>query len=90
MDTLYLSLLISLGCIGIFILVYVLKQNNIIGNKLDIDLNRKGGSSGGGGGWCYIGEFNKQKSCIDVTNKSDCMSGDIFPSQNICINNKLR
>ena len=90
METLYIALLLSLGCIGVFILVYTLKQNHIIGGSDNKDINHSNSGGGGGGGWCYIGEFNKVKGCIEVSNKSDCMSGDIFPSKNICINKKLR
>jgi len=41
-------------------------------------------------GWCFIGEDRGFRSCIQVGNNDTCMSGDIFPSQEICINPKLR
>ena len=41
-------------------------------------------------GWCYIGEENGQRSCIEVNQNDTCMSGDIFPSKNVCINPNLR
>jgi hypothetical protein len=41
-------------------------------------------------GWCFIGEDRGFRSCIQVGNNDKCMSGDIFPSQEICINPKLR
>jgi hypothetical protein len=41
-------------------------------------------------GWCYIGEDRGFRSCIRVGENEQCMSGDIFPSQEICINPKLR
>ena len=37
-------------------------------------------------GFCYIGE-NK---CVSVTEKDVCMSGDVFPTMDVCINPKLR
>lgn len=40
-------------------------------------------------GWCYIGTDRGYRSCV----KSDshkCMSGNIFPSKDICINPNLR
>jgi len=37
-------------------------------------------------GFCFIGE-NK---CIGVTDTDICMSGDIFPTMDVCINPKLR
>jgi hypothetical protein len=45
---------------------------------------------GGKGGWCYIGEDRGFRSCASVTSSDICMSGEIFPSQEICINPSLR
>jgi hypothetical protein len=41
-------------------------------------------------GWCFIGEDRGFRSCIQVNSNDKCMSGDIFPSQEICINPNLR
>uniref|UniRef100_A0A6C0KYE9 Uncharacterized protein n=1 Tax=viral metagenome TaxID=1070528 RepID=A0A6C0KYE9_9ZZZZ len=41
-------------------------------------------------GWCYIGEDRGFRSCIQVGVNDQCMSGDIFPSQEICMNPTLR
>ena len=41
-------------------------------------------------GWCYIGEEKGFRSCIEVGANDRCMSGNIFPSQDICINPSLR
>ena len=41
-------------------------------------------------GWCFIGEDRGFRSCIKVNENEKCMSGDIFPSQEICINPNLR
>ena len=41
-------------------------------------------------GFCYIGEDAGNRSCIKVEEGDVCMSGDIFPTQAICINPKLR
>jgi hypothetical protein len=41
-------------------------------------------------GWCYIGEERGFRSCIEVGDNDLCMSGNIFPSQEICINPSLR
>ena len=41
-------------------------------------------------GWCFIGEDRGFRSCIQVNANEKCMSGDIFPSQEICINPNLR
>jgi len=41
-------------------------------------------------GFCYIGEDRGFRSCIDVGEGDVCMSGDIFPTEAICINPNLR
>jgi hypothetical protein len=46
--------------------------------------------SSGKSGWCYIGEDRGFRSCIQIGENDKCMSGDIFPSQEICVNPNLR
>lgn len=41
-------------------------------------------------GFCYIGEDRGFRSCINVGENDQCMSGDIFPTMDICINPNLR
>uniref|UniRef100_A0A6C0ETM5 Uncharacterized protein n=1 Tax=viral metagenome TaxID=1070528 RepID=A0A6C0ETM5_9ZZZZ len=41
-------------------------------------------------GFCYIGYDNGQRDCVDVYAGDVCMSGEIFPTLDICINPKLR
>ena len=41
-------------------------------------------------GFCYIGEYDGTRSCASVNESSKCMSGDIFPSKDICVNPSLR
>lgn len=41
-------------------------------------------------GYCYIGEDRGFRSCIRVGEQDTCMSGDIFPTQAVCINPRLR
>ena len=41
-------------------------------------------------GWCFIGEDRGFRTCSQVGSNDKCMSGDIFPSQEICVNPKLR
>jgi hypothetical protein len=41
-------------------------------------------------GWCYIGEDRGFRSCIEVGDNDQCMSGQIFPSADICSNPSLR
>jgi hypothetical protein len=47
-------------------------------------------NNSGKSGYCYIGEDRGFRSCISVSENDTCMSGDIFPSQEICVNPSLR
>ena len=40
--------------------------------------------------WCYIGEEKGVRNCVRLSESQKCMSGDIFPSSDICINPNLR
>jgi len=42
------------------------------------------------GGYCYIGEERGYRSCMQVDSGDMCMSGEIFPTQEICVNPSLR
>lgn len=44
----------------------------------------------GKSGYCYIGEDRGFRSCIKVKEGDTCMSGEIFPSQQLCVNPNLR
>jgi len=41
-------------------------------------------------GWCYIGSDQGFRSCSQVGEADTCMSGNIFPTQDICVNPSLR
>jgi len=41
-------------------------------------------------GHCYVGEDRGVRSCIKVGEGDICMSGDIFPTREVCINPNLR
>ena len=58
----------------------------------DYQANEASSSVGGSGqsGWCYIGEDRGFRSCSQVGVNDECMSGDIFPSNELCINPNLR
>ena len=45
---------------------------------------------GGKAGWCYIGEDRGFRTCAEVGANDSCMSVEIFPSQEICMNPNLR
>lgn len=44
----------------------------------------------GKSGWCFIGEDEGIRSCVEVGVNDTCMSGDIFPSSAVCVNPNLR
>jgi len=46
--------------------------------------------STGKSGWCFIGEDRGFRSCSPVSATDTCMSGDIFPNKDICVNPNLR
>lgn len=41
-------------------------------------------------GWCFIGEDRGFRSCEQVGVNDQCMSGDIFPTKDVCMNPNLR
>lgn len=41
-------------------------------------------------GYCFIGKHKGIRSCMKVDENDVCISGDIFPSRDICINPSLR
>lgn len=46
--------------------------------------------SAGKSGWCFIGEDRGFRSCAEVGVNDTCMSGDIFPTHEMCMNPNLR
>jgi hypothetical protein len=36
--------------------------------------------------WCLVGEYNGARGCVSVTDQDKCMSGQVFPSQQMCLN----
>ena len=51
-----------------------------------IQKNKASGKSG----FCYIGEDRGFRSCVSVGQNDTCMSGDIYPSMEVCVNPTLR
>jgi hypothetical protein len=41
-------------------------------------------------GFCYIGTDRGIRSCIDIKPGDKCMSGQIFPRRDVCVNPTLR
>jgi hypothetical protein len=47
----------------------------------------QGGSQGG---FCLAGEWKGVRTCVQVDNKSDCMSGQLFKNEATCVTPSLR
>lgn len=39
--------------------------------------------------WCLVGEYNGTRGCINVTDQDKCLSGQVFPNQQQCLNPTL-
>ena len=39
--------------------------------------------------WCLAGEYEKRKGCVEVDDANKCMSGQLFPTQQMCLNPTL-
>ena len=61
------------------------QQQDYEANEASSSVHTRGKS-----GWCYIGDDRGFRSCAQVGVNDTCMSGDIFPSQEICMNPNLR
>lgn len=38
------------------------------------------------GQWCLVGEYNERRGCVAIDQNTKCMSGQVFPTQNACMN----
>ena len=47
-------------------------------------------SSSSSQGYCYIGNINEARHCAKVNINDQCMSGDIYPTMDICINPNIK
>ena len=36
--------------------------------------------------WCLIGEYQNKRGCIELSDHDKCMSGQVFPTQKMCLN----
>jgi hypothetical protein len=39
--------------------------------------------------WCLVGEYNGTRGCISVSDQDKCLSGQVFPNQQMCLNPNL-
>lgn len=37
-------------------------------------------------GWCLIGEYENKRGCIEVDDSDKCMSGQVYPTRQACVN----
>lgn len=66
------------------------KASNEDDQVLSGSLSNNSSKASGVIGYCYIGEDRGNRSCVPINEQSSCMSGEIFPSRDICINPNLR
>lgn len=36
--------------------------------------------------WCLVGEYEGRRGCIEITDHDKCLSGQVFPTQQMCLN----
>jgi hypothetical protein len=65
-----------------------MKNQEVVPDDAGSTLQQSKGA--GKAGWCFVGEDRGFRSCVRVGINDDCVSGDIFPSQDICVNPALR
>jgi hypothetical protein len=41
-------------------------------------------------GWCFVGSNNLSRTCTEIGVNDVCMSGEIYPTKDVCINPNLR
>lgn len=39
--------------------------------------------------WCLVGEYQDKRGCIEIGEADQCLSGQVFPSQKLCLNPTL-
>lgn len=52
-------------------------------NNLSNNVNKKAG-------YCYVGSDRNVRTCVKVGENDTCMSGEVFPTRDICINPNLK
>ena len=59
-------------------------------SQVSPDDSRSSIQTTGKSGWCYIGDDKGLRTCSEIGVNDVCMSGDVFPTQPVCINPNLR
>jgi hypothetical protein len=39
--------------------------------------------------WCLVGEYEGRRGCIEIGESDKCLSGQVFPNQQLCLNPTL-
>lgn len=39
--------------------------------------------------WCLVGEYQQKRGCIEIGEHDKCLSGQVYPSQKLCLNPTL-
>lgn len=39
--------------------------------------------------WCLVGEYSSKRGCIEIGDQDKCLSGQVFPTQKMCLNPTL-
>ena len=39
--------------------------------------------------WCLVGEYQNKRGCMPITESDKCLSGQVFPTQKMCLNPNL-
>mgnify|MGYP000902453584 CR=1 FL=1 len=65
-------------------------KSKSIGSSFSADDSNSCVQTKGKAGWCLIGEDKGVRNCIQVGANDTCLSGDIFPNNQICVNPNLR
>lgn len=42
--------------------------------------------SSGKNNWCFVGEFESKRGCVAVNDATKCLSGQLFPTKEMCLN----
>lgn len=71
-----------------------IKHQNIMNNANESadqsDSTIQTQSKRGVSGYCFVGTDQNGRNCMKVGRNQTCMSGDIFPTMDICVNPNLR
>ena len=59
------------------------KKGNYKANNISLNVNKKSG-------FCYLGEDRGVRTCVQVNDDDTCLSNQVFPTQELCVNPNLK